>query len=285
MYDRKLGLAEGADERVEILSEIADIHESGRADLPSAIVQHLQILQEVPASHDAHRRSLNALHRLYRQREDWSSLVGIIRQEIEAVATRDGAALLGLYRELGQVNLHQLGNIREAMEAYAAVLDRDPKDAVARTDLQSLLQDPDNALAACGILEPIFQAEENWSELVRVLRDPPRADRAHRRDGGGESQGAVGTAFVEIHAVRAREQRAAFEAATRLLALDRGRRGARAARGVCRRSSVRPAGQNLAQVYDDRLEALSAEELEGRDAKLAASYSFPARPDRRRRAE
>ncbi|MCA9564162.1 MAG: tetratricopeptide repeat protein, partial [Myxococcales bacterium] len=262
MYDRKFDLVETVDEKVQILARVAAIHESVRGDLPSAIERHEQILGLVEESDSSYRESLQALHRLHRQLQDWDQLVAVIEMELE-LETED--AKIALLAELGSISLHQLMDVEAGLSSYAKVLAAQPTHEAARRDVESLLQDDSHGIGACDILEPIYVAEEAWRPLVGLLEI--RINQlSFESDTEAERKALLGR-VVEIQAARLSDPASAFDAATRQLAL------APEDPEVRQKLEDFAAAANgwgaLADVYIDRLGDLQT----GEDVQLARWYA------------
>lgn len=270
MYGRRLELTEDAELKVEILSDVAAIHEGTQGDRSSAIEKHLQVLDLVESAHQAHQTSLSSLHRLYREQEDWASLVGIIDQEIASTDEGDRNTQLMLYRERGYTCLYHLADVAGAIESYTEVLKRDPSEPKARSDLASLLDHPEFALQACDIFEPIYDKELRWDELVRVIEIRLERERAIKKT--LKKRCGFLDRIVELHADKRHDIPAAFEAATRRLVLAPADTEAR--ERLESFAAAIKAWDQLAEVYADRLLDLKETAKKKKDRELAATYAF-----------
>src|SRR5262249_33746840 len=70
--------------------------------------------------------------------------------------------------QLGEVYEKQLRDVEAAIDNYAAALGGNLKQPAALAALERLLGDPDARVAAAEVLEPIYVAQHQWHDLVRV---------------------------------------------------------------------------------------------------------------------
>src|SRR5690606_8032933 len=103
VYNKKLELADAADERKATLFAIAELQEQQLGDAASAIETYNLVLEEDATDKGA----LEALDRLYRQTESWESYASVLERRIELDATE--AVLVDLKYRLAQTQLQQLG--------------------------------------------------------------------------------------------------------------------------------------------------------------------------------
>ncbi len=103
------------------------------------------------------------LEPIYRQRQDWGSLLSMFEMKIEAVD--DAVDRLELIKQIADINLQTLGRTPEAIGWYGKAFVLDPQDDV-------LLEQLDNLVAGTG----------QWADLVEILLQAVEAsDDAERR--------------------------------------------------------------------------------------------------------
>ncbi len=148
--------------QVDLLLELAQVTEEELHDRPKAI----EILRQV---HDLVGDDLTVLRRLdvlLEKEGRWPDLAGILKKEIPLVSQEEASEL---NLRLGRVCAERMEEREHAVEHYRQVLSERPDDARAVEALESLLGRPDSAGMAAEILQPIYENQQDWSRLVRVL--------------------------------------------------------------------------------------------------------------------
>ncbi len=219
IYDKKLGLATSAAEKLEIRYKLASLYEEEIRQPEKAVELYRAILDqdgsELPA--------LRALDRLYFGLGRWKDLAATVVQEISL--TTDATALAELkFRHGGLLEQH-LDDRDAAVDAYRDALDLDATHVGARASLEAYLKDSERQLAVVSVLEPIYQRSDDVARLVEVQRiklerEKDRAMRVGllrrigeleiRRGGAQPAYEAYARAFAEDPT--ASETRAALEA-------------------------------------------------------------------------
>lgn len=113
------------------------------------------------------REALAALDRIYEREQKYAELAEILEREAEATLQEDAQAEL-LYR-LGDVRERQLGDAASAVGAYRDVLERQPGHAAARAALERLLSSDAERSEIIAILEPLYEADDDWGRLADLL--------------------------------------------------------------------------------------------------------------------
>ncbi|HEY2406375.1 MAG TPA: tetratricopeptide repeat protein [Polyangiaceae bacterium] len=121
------------------------VEEAKRVD--EALVEYRAVYENEPENQVA----LGALESLYRQTERWRDLLDVYGKKRELAADAHDRKLI-LY-EIAKLYENQIGDPKEAIETYQAVLEDDPADAPA--------------LAA---LDALYQKTESWEPYAEVLR-------------------------------------------------------------------------------------------------------------------
>lgn len=163
VYNKKLELADAADERKATLFAIAELQEQQLGDAASAIETYNLVLEEDATDKGA----LEALDRLYRQTESWESYASVLERRIELDATE--AVLVDLKYRLAQTQLQQLGDAASALANFQEILFLDANHDGARLALEALLEDKALRGEAARILETIYEQREEWQKLVDAL--------------------------------------------------------------------------------------------------------------------
>jgi len=150
------------DDALAILFQVAQIQDEVQGNAPEAIDVYLRVLDLDPRSFDG----IAALKRLYRAEQRWHDLTGLLLREITLV---EGDAVVSLRYELAQVYHHELGDLREAVEVYRAVLAAAPDHAEAIAALESMFEAGAERFSVASLLEPIYRRRESWGPLADVL--------------------------------------------------------------------------------------------------------------------
>lgn len=146
ILQRKADILDVAEDQKEALYQAAQIEEDllGRKD--AAIAVYLKILDI--DSEDL--RSIDALIRIYLELSRWQELLGVYAQKADLVF--DAVEKKAILYQIGAVYERELGDVAKAIDTYSQVLELDPDDRTA-----------------LGRLDALYQATENWSELLSVL--------------------------------------------------------------------------------------------------------------------
>lgn len=150
LYDiclRKSEQSESVTEQSKLWKKMAELC-AGPLERPD---ESIELYEKVLENNERDEESLDSLEKLYAQAERWDDLVQVV-QRLLLVANRVGRKK-ELYRTLGRTYGEHLGMEEESVKGWQKVLDLDPKD-------------PD----ALGALRFIHEKQENWEELVNILR-------------------------------------------------------------------------------------------------------------------
>jgi tetratricopeptide (TPR) repeat protein len=134
----------------EILMQAASIHHDHLADLERAEALYRRVLTLEPQDAALTLPAARALERLYEASAQYAELADILRIEIRLETAPDvRASLLG---RLGELSEKRLRDPNAAIEAFKSRLDELPDDELA-----------------LEALDRLYEATENWRELVSVL--------------------------------------------------------------------------------------------------------------------
>ncbi|MBI5533423.1 MAG: tetratricopeptide repeat protein [Deltaproteobacteria bacterium] len=143
LTDAQRSLGEG-EQRTQIAGELAKLAET-REDSGKAIEQYKTLLRQDPDHHDARA----ALKRLYRQTEAWTSLIDVLRQELERTPTEERERRLLVLREIAEV-------YRDKIKSDSALV----------TVLGQILALDDKAVDAVRELCRVYEALQRWRDLL-----------------------------------------------------------------------------------------------------------------------
>ncbi len=162
VYQRKLDLADDPETRKELGFKIGFVWEEMLNNLVEATETYRSILDQ--DEHD--ERAIEALDRLYTAREMWPELAENLRLQL---AMSEGERNVDLTNRLAALLDEKLGETREAVALYRSVLERRPGDPTAMAALERLMDDVEHRLTIAQVLEPHYEAQQQWNELVGVL--------------------------------------------------------------------------------------------------------------------
>ncbi|HMG57223.1 MAG TPA: hypothetical protein VK601_27175, partial [Kofleriaceae bacterium] len=250
------------DERVGALVEAAGLYVTlARPD--DAIATWEQVLAVAPERRDA----VDALEALYREQGRWPDVVELYERRLGFATTIDEAVALRV--QLGEIHERQLHDVETAIDNYAAALGGDSDHPVALAAVERYLQDPDARMVAAEVLEPIYVAQQRWTDLIRVYE-------AKLESASDPRERLRLTRFV---ARLFEEQLEDFEKASRWYAKlfrelpsDQGIRDQ-----LQRLASIVDNWEFVAQTYQDYLDAESGESSDLRDVAIAAATIYDRR--------
>jgi tetratricopeptide (TPR) repeat protein len=165
LYDEVGAGLEEVEAKVALGIRSARVQEEELGNLEEAI-RRLTAVLEVDAEN---AQALRSLDRLYRAAGHWAELVAILRRE-EGVAESEEEAL-GFRFDRGQVLQSELSDPAGAIEAYREILEVEPQHAATRSSLELLFAEGSMRREVAAILEPIYQAAEEWEKLVQLLEN------------------------------------------------------------------------------------------------------------------
>ncbi|MFB6262602.1 MAG: tetratricopeptide repeat protein [Bradymonadaceae bacterium] len=116
-------------------------------DRPDDAIYHYRRALDIDPDRD---ELLEKLEDLLRELESWPELANVVEERIELTADPDEE--IDLWRTLGEIYELRLDEPEEALDAYRQILEVDPSD-----------------LLALERLERIYESEERWEDLIRVL--------------------------------------------------------------------------------------------------------------------
>ncbi|MCC6647034.1 MAG: tetratricopeptide repeat protein [Polyangiaceae bacterium] len=163
IYDKKRELATSFEDKRETLFGIARLYESELSDTAKAIATYNAVLEEDPADAAA----LRALDKLFGETSAWTEYVDVLRRRIELEAT--DAELIDLKYRLGRTLEQHMSDPSGALGNYREILSLDASHEGARSALEALLAHAELAPEAASILEPIYEAREEWEKLIQAL--------------------------------------------------------------------------------------------------------------------
>jgi len=150
--------------RLYVVLELAALEEDILGQPGRAAAAHKRALEIDPS----HLASYHALDRLYVGSEQWAALEELLAQQVDHV--KDPGEHVRLAYRRAELWAHVLGDHARAVDLLEDVVSRDRGHVNARLLLEALMAKPDVRLRIARILEPLYEHDKLWAELVGVLR-------------------------------------------------------------------------------------------------------------------
>ncbi|MDY0000848.1 MAG: tetratricopeptide repeat protein, partial [Polyangia bacterium] len=135
----------------ELMLKLAQLYERQLMDASQATHWYRTLLDKDPSNLEMAKPSAEALGRLYEAAGDWSSLIGILRREVEWA--EDGVLRKSLLYRIAEIQETALENPASAIETFQELVDFDPEEEHALDSLERLF----------------FQGEK-WNDLIGILK-------------------------------------------------------------------------------------------------------------------
>ncbi len=208
--------------RRHVLLELAALEEDVLGQSGFAMAAHRRVL-ELDASY---LPSYQALDRLYAAGQQWAELEALLARQLDAMADSPRDHVLLNYRR-AELFANQLKEPSRAVDLLEDVVTRQRSHNEARTLLEKLLPTPDVidsatlrdaaeshlAMRVARLLEPLYEQDKQWRELVHVLR-------AQRRLVTGSESVELLSRIATIEESELQQAHPAFDAWVEVLSLD-----------------------------------------------------------------
>ncbi|MDQ3032095.1 MAG: hypothetical protein M3Y87_06740, partial [Myxococcota bacterium] len=241
LYDEQAQVAPNDEERIVLLGKTAALLRDRKNEPDRAIDAYHEVLLIDPRDATAAR----AVDELLTARERWSDLADHLRQRIDLAESPKAAA--ELKHRLGALLAEKLDDKTAAIDLFEDVTREDPHHTAAVAELERLVTDADHQLRIIQILEPIYQATDQWRKRIAVHE----AQIALSDDALDKVR--LLSDIARLHEERGSDQRLAFHAAGRALALDPGNEEVRGE--VDRLAATLEAWGDLVQAYEQAIAA------------------------------
>jgi tetratricopeptide (TPR) repeat protein len=162
VYSRKADIVADADEKKALLVEVGAVYERELADTAKAIDTYQRILEIDPDDMTA----IGRLDALYQATGNWQDLLQVLEHEAE-LAQDPGEVISYRYR-IADLWHHKLGDAPRAVEGYREILEVAPDHEPTLAALESMVSAGLEAVAAAGVLEPVYRAAGEWAKLISV---------------------------------------------------------------------------------------------------------------------
>jgi tetratricopeptide (TPR) repeat protein len=208
LYEEQGQVASSDDDRIELLVKSAKVLESEKADADRAITAYREVLAVDPAHQDA-TLSLDALLTI---RERWSDLADHLRHRIDqSTAPREAAALK---HRLATLLAERLDDKTAAIDLFEEITRDDPRHLETVGSLERLVTDPDHQLRIIQILEPIYQATDQWKKRIAVH------EATIALEGDAAEKVRLLSEVAQLHESRGGDRGLALHALSRAFALE-----------------------------------------------------------------
>jgi tetratricopeptide (TPR) repeat protein len=162
LYREAADRALGSMDKKDFLFKMAAAQEEKLDDAGAAI----EIYREVLDVDEDDERAITALDRLYYNEERWTDLAELFHRRIEQAV--DPGLRDELRCSLGGVYEDRLEDVASAVDCYERVLDNSPDHRDALAALERLVLNPDHRYRIAKVLEPIYEAHDEWMKLVVI---------------------------------------------------------------------------------------------------------------------
>ena len=241
-------------QRRDLYLAVSELSEGVLEDTSAAIDAYIHVLEIDPMV----SRAYKALGRLYREAERWDDLDELLARELDYTETRDSQ--LTLLLERARLKADKLGDRRSAVDLAEEVLNRYRGSDDARELLEEALSDPDLRVRVARILEPLYQDDELWRDLVVVLR-------AQLEDTGSTEESAELLARIaSIEEEKLEHSRAAFDSWRQVLEISPAEERAR--QHVVRLAAINDIWAEAATALEASTKAIDDGDLAGRAGVL-----------------
>nr|MBA3455916.1 tetratricopeptide repeat protein [Deltaproteobacteria bacterium] len=202
------------DDRVRKVSllEIAALEEDVLGQPGLAMVAHRRVLELDPG----YLLSYQALDRLYASGEQWKDLEDLLAAQLDHMPSKGAVSVgeqVGLLYRRAELSAHRLSNPSRAVDLIEDVLTRQRSHEDARELLEELMPNPEVTLRVARLLEPLYEHDKLWKDLVAVLR-------AQRTLASGTEAVELLSRIATIEEAELSGARTAFDAWVEVLGLD-----------------------------------------------------------------
>ncbi len=207
LYRSQIDSADTDADRISLLEKSAIVQRDQLNDTDHAVDLYREILDVDPQ----HAGATEALDALLTSRERWADLGEHLRHRIQYAT---GAEETTLRHRLGVLLSERLDDRVGAIDTFEEIARSNPEHAASVSALEQLIQDPTHQARIIEILEPIYQATDQWRKRIAI---------AEARAGIVEDPSERASILAEVgrlHEDRGRDANLAFSAYARAFALE-----------------------------------------------------------------
>ncbi len=162
VYTRKADIVVDADEKKRIYVETGAVYEREVGDIEKAIDTYQRILEIDPDDMTA----LGRLDALYHASENWQELLSVLEREADLAG--DPNEVISYRYRIAELWHHRLGDPVRAVDIYRDILEVTPDHEPTLNALESMVSAGTEAVAAAGVLEPVYRQMGEWAKLIAV---------------------------------------------------------------------------------------------------------------------
>ena len=177
---RVVPLEQDPNVQVRTLLSLAEVQDTGLADIPASIESYRRVL-EIDAENIT---ALDNLARLHESQGQWQDLVNVLERRVGTLDEPD--RVIALRKRIGGVQDVQIHNPTASIETYRSILDSEPSDRDALSALERLYLAGNQVPEYLNVLEAELDATNDKNEqigiydrmaaaLVNLADDPLRA--------------------------------------------------------------------------------------------------------------
>lgn len=243
VYSKKADLVADPEEKKRIYYQVGAVYERELGDVASAIDTYQKVLELDPDDLQA----LSRLDVLYEQAQDWQELLGVLTRESE-MCDDPNEAVSFQYR-IAELYEKRLDDVTRAIELYREILQRQVDHEPTLLALEGLKSGTKDPLGAASVLEPVYEAANDWPKLISVHEvqvrhagDPfTQVDLLHR--------------IARLYEDALENHASAFDTYARALSLDNGNEST--LQNLERLATVVNRWPQVAALYDAELDKLT----------------------------
>ena len=176
---RQLELAQTPEEKAQRATELVHLYEHDLGDLDGAI--RMLVVAQANVADETRQKELL---RLLRATERWAEMAQVLERELPTVRENQIARQVEILVLLGELRADKLNRKPDAVQAYEAVLERDPKNPVASEHLETLYEQLGRERELARLLEARADATTEPAARAALL-DRVAGLRANRGDVDG----------------------------------------------------------------------------------------------------
>ncbi len=147
-------------ERIDLLMQLANIHEEQFRKPDVASVRLEQVLEIDPN----HEEAYFALERCYRKMRQWPELIGVYERHISA--TLDRKTKVDLYAAIAQVYADEIEDTEKAIDAYRNIVDLDDTNLPALEALSKLYDKAGDASQSIDYMTRVAELTQDTKQRV-----------------------------------------------------------------------------------------------------------------------
>ncbi len=174
----RIGVTTDARTLAGLWRRVGDIQRGRLAD-GDAAVSSFQSVLDLRVAREESVYALTQLKQIHEGAQRWADVEDALRR-LTALADKD-AERVALLNETAQVVGEKLGRAGDALDLLKRVLDLSPLDSRARGLVATHLDSEDTRERATRILTPLYEAEQNWEQLLSLQELAARKQPSGRR--------------------------------------------------------------------------------------------------------